>query len=78
MQILVTGAAGFIGFHLCKKLIDIGYQVVGVDNLNDYYDPKLKLARLRELGIDGINWESEDIYKFEVRHFTFLKADIID
>jgi UDP-glucuronate 4-epimerase len=78
MQILVTGAAGFIGFHLCKKLIDMGYQVVGVDNLNDYYDPKLKLARLRELGVDCINWESEDIYKFEVRHFTFLKADIID
>jgi len=56
----------------------MGYQVVGVGDLNDYYDPKLKLARLRELGIDGINWESEDIYKFEVRHFTFLKADIID
>ncbi|MBF0422481.1 MAG: NAD-dependent epimerase [Magnetococcales bacterium] len=43
---LVTGAAGFIGFHLTKKLLDRGDSVVGVDNLNDYYDPKLKQSRL--------------------------------
>ena len=45
-KVLVTGAAGFIGFHLSRKLLDNGIKVVGLDNLNDYYDPKLKQARL--------------------------------
>lgn len=52
MKILVTGAAGFIGFHLSKSLIDLGYEVVGIDNINDYYDVNLKYARLNELNID--------------------------
>lgn len=51
-KILVTGAAGFIGYHLCEKLIAEGYLVVGLDNINDYYDVNLKYARLNELGID--------------------------
>tara|TARA_R100000935_G_scaffold9585_4_gene19428 strand:+ start:857 stop:1873 length:1017 start_codon:yes stop_codon:yes gene_type:complete len=50
-QILVTGAAGFIGFHLSKYLVDQGYFVVGLDNINDYYDVNLKYDRLLELGI---------------------------
>ena len=50
--ILVTGAAGFIGFHVAKALIKLGYTVVGLDNVNDYYDVNLKYARLKELGID--------------------------
>ncbi|WP_274475246.1 NAD-dependent epimerase [Mangrovimonas aestuarii] len=50
--ILVTGAAGFIGFHLCNKLIELGHNVVGLDNINDYYDINLKFARLNELGIN--------------------------
>ena len=41
-MILVTGAAGFIGFHLCLKLLESGTPVLGIDNLNDYYDPSLK------------------------------------
>lgn len=45
-RILVTGAAGFIGYHLCKRLLADGYRVTGIDNLNDYYDVNLKLARL--------------------------------
>src|SRR6185369_14399970 len=49
MKILVTGAAGFIGFHLSKRLLERGDQVVGLDNLNDYYDVRLKEERLRLL-----------------------------
>ncbi len=51
MKVLVTGAAGFIGFHLAKRLTADGHQVVGIDNINDYYTPELKYARLRECGI---------------------------
>ncbi|EOE0251653.1 NAD-dependent epimerase [Klebsiella oxytoca] len=46
MKFLVTGAAGFIGFHACKRLLQAGHEVVGLDNMNDYYDVNLKQARL--------------------------------
>src|SRR4029453_19433314 len=49
MTLLVTGAAGFIGSHVAMALLDRGEQVVGIDNLNDYYDPGLKLARIELL-----------------------------
>jgi UDP-glucuronate 4-epimerase len=51
-NILVTGTAGFIGFHLTRRLLELGYQVAGLDNLNDYYDVNLKLDRLSQLGIN--------------------------
>ena len=52
MKILITGTAGFIGFHLAKKMLESGYEVVGLDNINDYYDVELKYARLTETGIN--------------------------
>jgi UDP-glucuronate 4-epimerase len=53
MKILVTGAAGFIGFHVVRYFLDRGCSVVGIDNINDYYDPQLKYDRLRECGIEA-------------------------
>jgi len=53
MKVLITGAAGFIGYHLTKGLLVEGQEVVGIDNINDYYDPLLKYARLEDCGIEG-------------------------
>lgn len=64
MKVLVTGAAGFIGFHICRYLLERGDVVVGIDNLNDYYDVDLKRARLAEL-------ESQ-------KNFRFIRMDIAD
>src|SRR5271156_752202 len=55
-RILVTGAAGFIGAHVVRRLLEDGFEVVGVDNLNNYYDPRLKDARLRKLCIGPRFW----------------------
>ena len=49
MKILITGVAGFIGFHVCQKLLQLGHTILGIDNLNTYYDPTLKQARLNQL-----------------------------
>ena len=49
MKILVTGAAGFIGFHLSKSLLEDGIEVLGIDNINDYYDINLKKDRLKKI-----------------------------
>jgi UDP-glucuronate 4-epimerase len=62
MRILVTGAAGFIGFHVSRYLLDRGHEVAGVDNLNDYYDVRLKEARLKQLnGRNGFRFIKQDI-----------------
>ena len=66
MVVLVTGAAGFIGYHVCEALLGRGERVVGVDNLNDYYDPALKQARLDRLtGRNGFSFHKLDIAERE-------------
>jgi UDP-glucuronate 4-epimerase len=61
-SVLVTGAAGFIGMHVARRLLAEGYRVVGVDNLNDYYDPHLKAARIGELSVfPAFQFEKVDI-----------------
>jgi UDP-glucuronate 4-epimerase len=65
-KILVTGAAGFIGFHLCRRLLAAGHQVVGLDNLNDYYEVQLKLDRLKQIkGHDHFHFYQIDLYDRE-------------
>jgi UDP-glucuronate 4-epimerase len=80
MKILVTGAAGFIGFHTCLKLMKQGHDVYGIDNINDYYDPKLKFNRLKELGFDKTE---ATIFKTEVQSskydgLRFSRIDLVD
>ncbi|MFI2742790.1 NAD-dependent epimerase [Zhouia sp. PK063] len=79
MKILVTGAAGFIGFHLSKQLLSENHEVVGVDNLNDYYDVHLKIARLQELGIQvNKNTAYGESLTSNNYKFKFLKLSIED
>ena len=63
-KILVTGAAGFIGYHLCESLIKLGYNVFGLDNINDYYNVDLKYRRLAQLGIE--RYKSQKYHKITV------------
>lgn len=76
--ILVTGAAGFIGFHLCEKFIHEGYNVVGLDNINGYYDINLKMARLNELGIKTVYEHKLAIGEKHGNQFHFYKMNLED
>ena len=79
MKILVTGTAGFIGFHLAKKLLDQGHIVIGLDNINDYYDVNLKYGRLNELGIDKSNLEDNKSLQSSIYpNHKFIKANLED
>jgi UDP-glucuronate 4-epimerase len=78
-KVLITGAIGFIGYHIAKRLIKEGYSVVGIDNINSYYDVRLKYAKLPILGIteDSI-WPNVPYQSTKHKNFKFVKLDIKD
>jgi UDP-glucuronate 4-epimerase len=77
-HVLITGTAGFIGFWMAKKLLDEGYRVTGFDNINDYYDVNLKLARLKESSIDVGSIEYGKPIVSAKGSYTFVKGDLND
>ncbi len=77
MKILVTGAAGFIGFYLALNLLKLNHEVVGLDNINDYYDVNLKYARLRELGVIKSDIKSNKLIQSNnYKNFKFIKLNL--
>lgn len=80
MKILVTGAAGFIGYHLIKNLLQKNLVVVGIDNINDYYDINLKFARLSNLGIirASITEDGDLVKSTNNSNFSFGKINIVN
>lgn len=79
MKILVTGTAGFIGYHLANKLLEYGNTVVGIDNINDYYSVELKFARLREAGIsqEAQNWHQKTVSSINP-NYSFYRINLED
>ena len=77
MKILVTGAVGFIGFHLVENLIKNGHQIIGIDNINSYYDVRMKYDKLPILGIDAESIWPNKLYDSNThKHFKFGQIDI--
>ena len=72
MKVLVTGAAGFIGMHTILALIKQNHDIVGIDNINDYYDVDLKHARLKECGVEG-DYNKKTVSK-RYNNYTFIKV----
>ena len=79
MKILITGAAGFIGHHTADKLLSKGHEIIGIDNLNDYYPVLLKTSRLEQLGINlnGASY-NQQVISGTHHNYTFIKLDIED
>ena len=79
-SVLITGSSGFIGFHLSKKLLKLGYIIIGLDNCNDYYDVSLKNERLKILNkYDGFTFIKGDVkdYAFLLNVFKMLLLSIL-
>lgn len=77
MKILVTGAAGFIGFHLTKKLKELGHSIIALDNLNAYYDVGLKMSRLQQLGFPQKAFEQDQLVRLD-DSLAFIKGNLED
>ena len=77
MKIFITGTAGFIGFHLAEKLLSNGFEVLGIDNINDYYDVRLKYDRLAQSGIKKPK-HGEIVKSKKYGSYRFIHADIQD
>lgn len=79
MKILVTGTAGFIGYHLAKCLLERGDEVIGLDDINDYYDVNLKYARLQDAGIPKADIVDKQLVSSErYPNYQFIKASLTD
>lgn len=79
MKILITGTAGFIGFHLAKILLERGDEVIGLDNINDYYDVNLKYSRLKKTGIEKLKIiENNLISSSKYPNYRFIKLNLED
>ena len=79
MKILVTGSAGFIGFHVVQRLLKKNIQVTSLDNINDYYDVSLKYGRLEELGINKSNISYGSLIQSEeYKNHQFIQCDLSD
>lgn len=78
IKVLITGVAGFIGFHLAQRLVQLEHEIIGIDNLNDYYDIALKHERLATLGIDSSHLVNQTANSSSYPYLTFIKLDICD
>jgi UDP-glucuronate 4-epimerase len=79
MKVLVTGTAGFIGYHVAKYLLERGDEIVGIDNINDYYDVNLKYGRLAETGINKAELEyGKTVRSAKYSNYQFVKLDLTD
>ncbi len=77
--VLLTGIAGFIGFHLARRLAGEGHSILGIDNINNYYDPSLKLSRLKELGFSPASIrDNEEISSRIYPGLSFMKLDLAE
>lgn len=76
-KVLVTGSAGFIGFHTVIRLLKEGYEVIGIDNINDYYDVNLKYGRLKESGIkkENVDWGTK-VSSEKYEHYSFYRLNL--
>ena len=76
--VLITGMAGFIGYHLAKKMATAGHHILGFDNLNDYYSVQLKRDRLDDLGIEAEEFKGHEIHTSNTGSIQFFKGDLND
>ena len=78
MKVLITGTAGFIGYHLALRLLERGDEVVGLDSINDYYDPDLKKNRLRQLGIEDAGRQEGPVQSTRYSNHRFIQMNLED